>query len=41
MELRSVYDDPAYGEIVRELTDELHRLQAEVGDAPYVVAELP
>ena len=31
-ELRSVYDDPAYVEVVRQLTVELRRLQAEVGD---------
>jgi arylsulfatase A-like enzyme len=34
-ELRSVYDDPAYAEVRAQLTDELHRLQAEVGDARY------
>jgi arylsulfatase A-like enzyme len=32
-ELRNVADDPAYAGVVRELKDELHRLQAEVGDA--------
>ena len=30
-----VYDDPAYADTVRSLTDELHRLQAEVGDEPH------
>jgi len=34
-ELHSVYHDPAYADIVRELTDELHRLQNEVGDERY------
>ena len=34
-EMRSVYDDPAYADTVRSLTDELHRLQAEVGDEPH------
>jgi len=28
MELRNVYDDPAYAPLVRDLTDELHRLKA-------------
>ena len=31
-ELRSVFDDPAYSEVVRELTAELRRLQREYGD---------
>ena len=31
-ELRSVYDDPAYADIQRTLTDELHRLKAHYGD---------
>jgi len=34
-ELCSVYDDPAYADVVRELKEELHRLQAQVGDEPY------
>ena len=34
-ELNSVYDDPAYADTVRELKDELHRLQAKVGDERY------
>ena len=34
-ELNSVYDDPAYAGVVRELKAELHRLQAEVGDQRY------
>ncbi|MPZ73506.1 MAG: sulfatase-like hydrolase/transferase [Nitriliruptorales bacterium] len=34
VEIHSVYDDPAYATLRAELTDELHRLQAEVGDAP-------
>lgn len=35
-EMRSVYDDPAYADIVRKLTDDMHRLQAMVGDEPFV-----
>jgi arylsulfatase A-like enzyme len=31
-EMRSVYGDPAYAEVQRELTDELHRLKAHYGD---------
>jgi arylsulfatase A-like enzyme len=31
-EMRSVYDDPACADVVRELKAELHRQQAEVGD---------
>jgi arylsulfatase A-like enzyme len=34
-EMCSVYDDPAYAGVVRSLTDELHRLQAAVGDEPH------
>ena len=34
-ELNSVYDDPAYADLVKVLTDEMHRLQAEVGDQRY------
>ena len=34
-ELNSVVDDPAYAELVKELKDEMHRLQAEVGDERY------
>ncbi|MFC1735868.1 sulfatase [Candidatus Hydrogenedentota bacterium] len=34
-ELHNVYDDPDYSSIVRELKDELHRLQEEVGDQRY------
>jgi len=34
-ELYSVYDDPAYERVVRELKLELHRLQEMVGDEPY------
>ena len=34
-ELRSVYDEPAYAGVRAELTAELARVQAEVGDAPY------
>lgn len=34
-EMNSVYDDPEYADIVAELTDELHRIQAEARDARY------
>ena len=34
-ELNNVYGDPAYAQIVKDLKDELHRLQAEVGDERY------
>lgn len=34
-ELMNVYDDPAYAVVKAELTAELHRLQAKVGDTPY------
>jgi arylsulfatase A-like enzyme len=34
-EMHSVYDDPAYAEVVRDLKDEMHRLQAEAGDDRY------
>ncbi len=34
-ELHSVYDDPAYADIVEELKEEMHRLQAELGDERY------
>ena len=34
-ELNSVYNDPAYSDVVAHLTKELHRLQAEVGDTRY------
>jgi arylsulfatase A-like enzyme len=33
-ELNNVYHNPAYANLVRELKDELHRLQAEVRDQP-------
>jgi hypothetical protein len=32
-----VYHDPKYAGIVAELKNELHRLQAEVGDERYVL----
>ena len=35
LEMHNVYHDPAYGDVVEELTDELHRLQKKVGDTPY------
>ena len=34
-ELNNVYDNPEYAGIVKELKDELHRLQSTVGDARY------
>jgi len=34
-DLRNVYDDPGYADTVAELTSELARLQAEIGDEPY------
>jgi len=36
-ELKNVYGDPEYAPVVRELKQELRRLQAEVGDEPYVL----
>ena len=33
-EMKNVYADPQYADVVRELKDELHRLQQEVGDEP-------
>lgn len=39
MEMCSVYDDPAYANVVRELTDETHRLQAEVEDGTHTRIE--
>jgi arylsulfatase A-like enzyme len=35
-ELRSVYDDPAYADVVLQLRDELQRLQRELGDTDCV-----
>ncbi len=35
-ELHSVYDDPDYADVVRELKTELDRLQQQVGDEPFV-----
>ena len=32
-------DDPAYAAIRRQLTEELHRLQAEYGDKPYPIEQ--
>jgi hypothetical protein len=34
-EMNNVIDDPAYAGVVKELKDELHRLQAAVGDERY------
>ena len=34
-EMCSVYHDPEYAEVVEELTEQMHRLQSEVGDEPY------
>ncbi len=36
LEMNSVYGDPAYADVVRELKDEMHRLQAKVEDERYV-----
>ena len=36
-ELNNVYKDPAYADVVQELKDELHQLQAEVGDKAYAL----
>ena len=33
-ELNSAYNDPAYAGIITELKDEMHRLQANLGDTP-------
>ena len=38
-EMNNVANDPAYAAIRRQLTDELHRLQADYGDKPYVKDE--
>ena len=35
MEMNNVVGDPAYAGVLKELKDELHRLQAEVGDERY------
>ena len=35
-EMNNVVNDPAYADIRRQLTDELHRLQADLGDTRYV-----
>jgi hypothetical protein len=32
--MNSVYDDPAYASVVRELKAELERLQKQFGDTP-------
>ncbi len=40
-ELNSVYHDPAYADVVAELTAELDRLQAKVKDEPYVPGKMP
>jgi arylsulfatase A-like enzyme len=34
-EMKNVYDDPEYADVVRELKAELRRLQEKVGDEPY------
>ncbi len=35
LELNSVYDDPGYADVVRDLKAELHRLQTKLGDEPH------
>ncbi len=40
-ELNSVYHDPAYADVVAELTAELERLQTKVKDEPYVPGKMP
>jgi hypothetical protein len=34
-EICSVYDNPEYADIVKELKDEMHRIQTDVGDDRY------
>ncbi len=34
-EMKNVYNDPDYAEVVKELTEQLNRLQKQVGDSPY------
>jgi len=36
-ELNNVYADPVYAEVVRKLSDELHRRQADLGDERYAL----
>lgn len=38
-EMNNVADDPAYAAIRQQLTEELHRLQAEYGDKPYPIEQ--
>lgn len=40
-ELNSVYDDPAYGQVVRQMTGELNRLRAELHDTDPLVTPFP
>jgi hypothetical protein len=35
LELNSVYDDPGYADVVRDLKAELRRLQTKLGDEPH------
>jgi hypothetical protein len=35
MELNNVWSNPEYADVVKELTDELHRLQTHFGDQRY------
>jgi arylsulfatase A-like enzyme len=35
MELNNLIKDPSYADVVKELKNELHRLQAEIGDERY------
>ncbi|MBD3354206.1 MAG: DUF4976 domain-containing protein [Candidatus Lokiarchaeota archaeon] len=34
-EMKNIYDDPEYQEIIQDLKDEMHKLQKEAGDEPY------
>ena len=34
-ELKNVYNDPEYSEVVKELKNKLNKLQKELGDTPY------
>ena len=40
-ELNNVYSDPAYADVVEELTAELHRLQAQLATSPTTTPAQP